>query len=155
MGASIEPQGKPGRRQLTASLNLVPYIDLLTCMVAFLLITAVWTQLAQLKTSRRDGGGPEDQPPLMTKIAVLVGQEGLNFVIDNEREILPNRAGEPDLAALGRLLERAKSTHPDKDDVQIASEDSVHFDQLTDVMDTTIAAGFSAVSLVPSSEAGL
>jgi hypothetical protein len=39
--------------------------------------------------------------------------------------------------------------------VQIASEDSVLFDRLTSVMDTTIAAGFPSVSLVPSFEAGL
>lgn len=155
MGASIEPQGKPGKRQLTASLNLVPYIDLLTCMVAFLLITAVWTQLAQLKTSRRDGGGSEEQPPPMTKIAVVVGQEGVNLVIDDQREIVPHRAGEPDLGKLAGLLKQAKGAHPDKDDVQIASEDSVRFELLTGVMDTTIAAGFPTVSLVPSSETGL
>ncbi len=157
MSVSIEPQGKPGKRSLTASLNLVPYIDLLTCMVAFLLITAVWTQLAQLSISQRQRGpdGTQDATPPATKISVVVGPEGINLVVNQDREIVPNRDGEPDLGALGALLKKAKGLYPDKDDVQIASEDSVVFDRLTGVMDTTIAAGFPTVSLVPGNAAGL
>jgi len=145
MSASIEPQGKGGKRSLTADLNLVPYIDLLTCMVAFLLITAVWTQLAQLKTSRVGPGGDP----------VVVGQDGINLVVNQDREILPDKNGQPDWSALGALLKKAKDMFPDKNDVQVASEDSVLFDRLTGVMDATIAAGFPTVSLVPSTETGL
>jgi biopolymer transport protein ExbD len=156
MSVSIEPGNKGGKRSLTAELNLVPYIDLLTCMVAFLLITAVWTQLAQLKTSQHDGKSDDaDHPPPMAKIAVVVGQDGINLVVNQEREILPDKNGQPDWSLLSTLLKKAKGQFPDKDDVQIASEDSVLFERLTEVMDTTIAAGFPSVSLVPSAEAGL
>jgi biopolymer transport protein ExbD len=155
MGPSIEPGNRGGKRSLTADLNLVPYIDLLTCMVAFLLITAVWTQLAQLKTSQRGKGGDVDDTAPMAKIAVVVSQDGINLVVNHESEIVPDKNGQPDWAALSTLLKKAKSQFPDKDDVQIASEDGVLFARLTDVMDTTIAAGFPSVSLVPSSEAGL
>ena len=154
MSASIEPQGKGSKRPLTADLNMVPYIDLLTCMVAFLLITAVWTQLAQLNTSQRGPGGEEVDTP-MAKIAVVVGQDGINLVVNQEREILPDKNGQPDWDTLAALLKKAKGQYPDKNDVQIASEDSVVFDRLTGVMDTTIAAGFPSVSLMPSSESGL
>jgi biopolymer transport protein TolR len=155
MSVSIDPQGKPGRRSLTASLNLVPYIDLLTCMVAFLLITAVWTQLAQLKTSQRGPGTDGDQTPPATKIAVMVGTDGVNVVVNTDREVVPDKNGQVDWTALGGLLKKLKGQFPDLDDVQIASEDSVLFDRLTGVMDTTIAAGFPGVSVVPSKETGL
>jgi biopolymer transport protein TolR len=155
MSASIEPQGKPGKRSLSADLNLVPYIDLLTCMVAFLLITAVWTQLAQLKTSRREPGTDGDQLPPETKIAVVVGQEGVNVVVNQDRELVPNKGGEPDWSSLTALLKKTKGQFPDKDDVQVAAEDSVLFDRLTGVMDVAIAAGFPGVSVVPSGESGL
>ena len=154
MSASIEPQGKGGKRSLTADLNLVPYIDLLTCMVAFLLITAVWTQLAQLKTSQVGPGGDQEDTP-MAKIAVVVGQDGINLVVNQDREILPDKDGQPDWRALSALLKKAKDMFPDKNDVQVASEDSVLYDRLTGVMDATIAAGFPTVSLVPSTETGL
>jgi biopolymer transport protein TolR len=155
MSVSIEPQGKGGKKSLTAELNLVPYIDLLTCMVAFLLITAVWSQLAQLSINQKGPGGDQDESPPMAKIAVVVGQDGINVVVNQDREVVPDKQGEPDFVALGALLKKAKGQFPDKNDVQIASEDSVLFDRLTGVMDTTIAAGFPAVSVVPSGEAGL
>jgi biopolymer transport protein TolR len=155
MSVSIDPQGKSGKKSLNASLNLVPYIDLLTCMVAFLLITAVWTQLAQLKTSPQGKGGDVEATPPTIKIAVMVSQDGLNVVINQEREILPDKKGQPDWKALSASLKKAKGQFPDKEDVQIASEDGVVFDRLTGIMDLTIAAGFPAVSLVPSGEAGL
>jgi biopolymer transport protein ExbD len=124
-------------------------------MVAFLLITAVWTQLAQLKTSQRGPGGDKEEQPPMAKISLVVGQEGVNVVVNQDREIVPDKNGHPDFGALAALLKKAKGQFPDKDDVQIASEDTVLFDRLTGVMDTTIAAGFPAVSVVPSGEAGL
>jgi biopolymer transport protein ExbD len=155
MSASIEPQGKHGKRSLTATLNLVPYIDLLTCMVAFLLITAVWTQLAQLKTSQRGPGGENEDNKPMAKVAVVVGDDNLNVVVNQDREIVPDKNGQPDCDALSALLKKAKAQFPDKDDVQIASVDSVLFGRLTGVMDTTIAAGFPAVALVPGGESGL
>jgi biopolymer transport protein TolR len=155
MSVSTEQGNKGGKRSLTADLNLVPYIDLLTCMVAFLLITAVWTQLAQLKTSQHGKGGDVNETPPMAKIAVVVGQDGVNLVVNQESEMVPDKNGQPDWKALSALLKKAKGQFPDKDDVQIASEDSVLFARLTEVMDTTIAAGFPSVSLVPSSEAGL
>jgi biopolymer transport protein ExbD len=154
MSVSIEPQGRGGKRSLNASLNLVPYIDLLTCMVAFLLITAVWTQLAQLKTTQRGPGGEQEEKP-MAKIAVVVGDDNVNVVVNQDREVVPDKNGQPDWDILATLLKKAKSQFPDKEDVQIASVDSVVFGRLTGVMDTTIAAGFPAVALVPGSEAGL
>jgi biopolymer transport protein TolR len=154
MSVSIEPQGRGGKRSLTASLNLVPYIDLLTCMVAFLLITAVWTQLAQLKTTQRGPGGDEPDKP-MAKIAVVVGEDNINVVVNQDREVFPDKNGQPDCEGLAALLKKAKSQFPDKEDVQIASVDSVIFGRLTGIMDTAIASGFSAVSVTPGTEVGL
>jgi biopolymer transport protein TolR len=156
MSISLEPQGKPGKRPLDASLNLVPYIDLLTCMVAFLLITAVWTELAQLKTSQRPLGPEGEQPPPpATKISLLVSQDGVNVMVNAERELVPDQNGQVDWTTLGKLLKELKGQFPDLDDVQIASEDSVLFDRLTGVMDASIAAGFPGVSVVPGGQEGL
>lgn len=155
MSVSIEPQGKGGKRPLNAELNLVPYIDLLTCMVAFLLITAVWTQVAQLHTKPRGPGGDDEQPPPAAKLSLVVGQDNVNVLVNQEREIVPNKKGEPDWDALSALLKQAKGRYPDLDDAQIASADDILFDRLAGVMDVTIAAGFYGVSLEPSAAGGL
>jgi biopolymer transport protein TolR len=155
MSVSLENPGRGFKRSVTASLNLVPYIDLLTCMVAFLLITAVWTQLAQLKVSPRTRGADGEETPPLTKIAVFVGDDNVNVVVNQDRDVVPDKNGQPDWASLTALLKKAKGQYPDKDDVQIASADSVLFARLTGIMDTAIAAGFPGVSLLPGGEEGL
>src|SRR2546422_1294720 len=59
-GAAPQPHTKGGKKALDAEINLVPFIDLLSCCISFLLITAVWTQIAGLQVSS-SGGPPEPQ----------------------------------------------------------------------------------------------
>jgi hypothetical protein len=77
MAVSIDGGGGDRKKPLNAELNLVPYIDLLTCMVAFLLITAVWTQLARLKVDQRGQGSIESgEVTPKTRVAVVVHDDG-------------------------------------------------------------------------------
>jgi hypothetical protein len=46
-----------------------------------------------------------------------------------------------------------KAGHPDKDDVQVASEDSVTFDSLARTMDMALASGFPDLSLLDNESA--
>jgi biopolymer transport protein ExbD len=88
MGVSVDTGNKGGKKPLNADLNLVPYIDLLTCMVAFLLITAVWSQLARLNIHQKgQGQAGEDTPPeKVFKLIVLVNGEGFNLVADQDQQ---------------------------------------------------------------------
>ena len=45
--AAVVSSGKGGRKSLDAAINLVPFIDLLSCCISFLLITAVWVNLGR------------------------------------------------------------------------------------------------------------
>ena len=155
MAISMQSDGKDGKKSLAADLNLVPYIDLLTCMVAFLLITAVWTQLAQLKLSQHGPGGTDGVEPPMTKVVVLVGGEGFNLAVNQDRVQIGKKNGEYDFEGLLAELKKVKAGHPDKDDVQVASEDSVTFDSLARTMDMALASGFPDLSLLDSGSAGL
>jgi biopolymer transport protein TolR len=148
MGFSID--GRGGRQKpVNAELNLVPYIDLLTCMVAFLLITAVWTQLASLSVSQKGPGtDSEDLAVPDEKIAVVVHDDGFNVIVGNDQKPLPTRAGALDFAALGAELEAVKRAHPRKNDLQVMSGDGVGFDALVRTMDASIAAGFPDLSLL-------
>ena len=48
-----------------------------------------------------------------------------------------------------------KTGHPDKDDIQVASEDSVTFDSLARTLDMALASGFPDLSLLDSGSTGL
>ena len=158
MGVSVSTGGKGGRKSLSADLNLVPYIDLLTCMVAFLLITAVWTQLARLSAQQKGQGqaGEETPPEMQVKIVVVVNQEGFNLVVGQDQTPIPKKGGSDyDFERLGAELKKAKEAHPDKNDVQVASEDKIVFDTLIRTMDTALTARFADISLVDTGAAGI
>ena len=158
MSVSVDTGGgKKGRKSLNADLNLVPYIDLLTCMVAFLLITAVWTQLARLQAQQKGQGqaGEEVPPELQTKIVVVVNQEGFNLVVGQDAAAIPKRGSEYDFEKLAAELKKAKDAHPDKNDVQVASEDQIKFETLVRTMDSVLSAQFPDISLIDTGAAGI
>ena len=157
MSVSVETGGKRGKKELNAELNLVPYIDLLTCMVAFLLITAVWTQLARLQAQQKGQGqaGEETPPELQVKVVVMVNQEGFNLVVGQDQTPIPKKGAEYDFEKLAAELKKAKDGHPDKNDAQVASEDTIKVDVLIRAMDTAIHARFPDISLIDSGAAGI
>ena len=150
-------RGKSGKKPLNAELNLVPYIDLLTCMVAFLLITAVWTQLARLSAHQKGQGqaGEETPPEQQVNIVVVVNQEGFNLVVGQEQTPIPKKGEQYDFEKLGTELKKVKDAHPDKNDVKVASEDQIKFDVLVRTMDTALTSRFPDISLIDTGAAGI
>jgi hypothetical protein len=67
--ASISVGEKSGRRSVDHTLPLVPFIDFMICLVAFLIVTAVWTQAARINATGKAPGdllglAPEPQKEL-------------------------------------------------------------------------------------------
>lgn len=157
MGVAVSTGGKSAKKPLNAELNLVPYIDLLTCMVAFLLITAVWTQLARLQAQQKGQGqaGEEVPPEMQVKIIVVVTQDGFNLVVGQDQTPIPKKGTDYDFERLAAELKKAKDSHPDKNDVQVASEDQIVFETLIRAMDTALSARFPDISLIDTGAAGI
>src|SRR5690606_37853437 len=61
-GVSVDTGGKGGKKSLDTELNLVPYIDLLMTIMTFLIMTAVWTQIAMLEVQNAQSGPPDSTP---------------------------------------------------------------------------------------------
>src|SRR3954465_12980085 len=125
MSVSVDDGGKGGKKSVNADLNLVPYIDLLTCMVSFLLITAVWSQLARLEAHQKgQGQAGEDTPPeKQLKLVVVVNDEGFNVVADQDQQPIPKKGTEYDFEKLGTELKKLKDAHPDKTTLEGHAED--------------------------------
>ena len=149
MSVSVDSGDKSGKKSVNADLNLVPYIDLLTCMVAFLLITAVWSQLARLEAHQKgQGQAGEDTPPeKVFKLVVLVNADGYNLVADQDQQPIPKRGDQYDVEKLGAELKKMKESHPDKNDIQVASEDAIK--------DVALTARFMDISLIDAGGAGI
>ena len=117
MGVAVESGGKAGKKSVNADLNLVPYIDLLTCMVAFLLITAVWTQLARLEAHQKGQGqaGEETPPEKIVKLVVVVNGEGFNLVAGDDQQPIPKRGDNYDMEKLKKEAETLDNLKPGED----------------------------------------
>jgi biopolymer transport protein ExbD len=96
--------GHGGKRATNHEIPLIPFIDFLLCLVAFLLVTAVWSQMARINADARVPGPPKDEPPEEQKKEKqlhvemrgerkfqLVWKEGNTVVntIDIERKAVP------------------------------------------------------------------
>jgi biopolymer transport protein ExbD len=65
--AGIDTGGGHGKRSTNHEIPLIPFIDFLLCLVAFLLVTAVWSQMARINADARVPGPPREEPPTNEK----------------------------------------------------------------------------------------
>jgi len=70
-GAAPVDSGKGGKKSMDSEINLVPFIDLLSCLISFLIVTAVWTQIAALKVATGDAAPPDQSPQEFDKMEVV------------------------------------------------------------------------------------
>src|SRR5262245_14480296 len=77
MSISIEPSSR-GQRTFDVDINLVPFIDMMSCLVAFLLFTAVWTNLAQLHIKPKGQSATATlTPPPAQNLSLLVATDSV------------------------------------------------------------------------------
>jgi len=162
MGAAV---GAEGKGSVNVEINIVPFIDLMSCLTAFLLVTAVWVNIAQIniqpKGKTRDTVNVQQDDESVT-LSVLVQSDkiwvGLSRV--NEFQEIPRLAsGEHDWDKLKSTLEGHKKSafFAEKDSLEIAAESTaqapVKYQDIIHAMDTALQVGFKDVGL--SDPAGL
>lgn len=150
--AHIEEFGSKGRNQVV-ELNLVPFIDLMSVCIIFLLITAVWTQVSMVQLgssiySKKTSEDPVIPPPFSEVVLrVDVLPEGFRLVVGNERFLIPTLNGEYDKDTLLSKLQAIKQQYPEKIDGVTSVRDEVLYKHLVSAMDALALAGFSQVSI--------
>ena len=122
-------------------LNLTPMMDILTVLVVFLLITAVFTSITimDLSVPTSAGGFASNKPNFA--IEVIVRRAGLE--IANGRSVeaaIPKKDDKYDLQKLSELLLALKAKYPEKEDATVLMEPKVEYDNLIQVMDTVRGA---------------
>jgi biopolymer transport protein ExbD len=156
-GGAVESKG--GRKPLDAILNLVPFIDLLSCCLAFLLMTAVWSTVARMNVAQKGMGqaGMEDKPPdtPTVNLTLFIDKDGFTFAKSTgESTPIPMKGEEYDFVKLGEILKEAKTAYPDKNDITIKSDDSVLYDKVVQTMDLVLSAKFPEIALADKGAGG-
>ena len=163
MGASLGAEG--GGKSVNVELNIVPFIDLMSCLTAFLLVTAVWVNIAQIniqpKGKNRDTTQVQQDEEHVT-LSVLVQADkiwvGLSRV--NEFQEIPKLAtGDQDWVKFETTLKEHKASafFADRTDIEVAGESTaqspVPYQDIIKAMDVAVKVGFVDVGL--SDPAGL
>jgi len=153
MGAAIGTDEKGSRN---VELNIIPFIDLMSCLTAFLLVTAVWVNIAKLdvKTAgkaRDQVKEPKDDPELSVLIQKDQIWVGVSRVGDFT--VIPNTSSGYDWPKLEEVLKGQKSSafFVDKTNIEIAAESTaaepVSYQQMVLAMDVAVKVGFADVGI--------
>ena len=156
MGAAV---GTDEKGSVNVELNIVPFIDLMSCLTVFLLATAVWVSIAQIniqpKGKTRDTSNVQQDDEHVT-LSVLVQSDkiwvGLSRV--NEFQDIPKLAsGEHDWDKFEATIKQHKTSafFADRTDLEIAAESTpaapVKYQDIIHAMDVSIKVGFIDVGL--------
>ena len=145
--------GGGGKRESSFDLNLVPFIDLMSVMITFLLITAVWTQVSMIKLGSSIYGkqNTEETPPPPPRADVPfrldIKESGYRVLIGKLKYNIEKVNGEYDKVELKKKLVSIKQSYPDKVDCVMTVEEQLKYDYMIQGMDLLLQSGFPAVSV--------
>src|SRR5512147_750315 len=125
-------------------LNLTPMMDILTVLVVFLLITAVFMSITIEELSvPTSSGGPGGKPNFA--IEVIVRKAGLEIANGSSVEAaIPKKDDKYDIELLSKMLLRLKAQYPEKEDATVLMEPEIKYDNLIEVMDAVREADVRA-----------
>ncbi len=150
--AQIE-SGRGGGRGKNVDLNLIPFIDLMSVLITFLLITAVWTQVSmiQLGTSfygkKVEGVEPIKTPDMDISLRVDIKANGYTIVFGQQLISIPLKASEFDTERFFSEMEKIKKQVPNKQDTLVAISNELPYEILINSMDQLLRSGFPAISI--------
>src|SRR6187399_3751017 len=120
--------GGQSKRSMDHSLPLVPFIDFLLCVISFLLITAVWSQMARLNADAavpgRSERPPEDPKDRTLHVEVKTTAQGYAFALawkqgsrvlethDVPVDVAPDFTSAPTYPKLAETITQAWSHNP-------------------------------------------
>jgi biopolymer transport protein ExbD len=155
MGAAIDTGNS---KSFNVELNIVPFIDLMSCLTAFLLVTAVWSEISRM-TIQPKGKQRSDAPPpdiIPPKISILI-QPDLIYVGVSSAPIDPVIAKKENGQYAWSTVENALAAlrkdplFDGRNDIEIAAESNqqakVAYKDIIHAMDIAAKAKFEAVGL--------
>ena len=149
--AHIEEEGDG--RKTNVDVNLVPFIDLMSVCIIFLLITAVWTQVSMIQIGSSIYGkkqtDEQSPPPPRAEIPFRldVRENGYRILLGSRSDTIPLLNGDYNDDALMGRLKSIKEIYPDKTDAVITVKDELAYEFLIRGMDALLNSGFPQISV--------
>ncbi len=151
MGGINVGGGHGGKKSVDSEIPLVPFIDLLLCCVMFLLVTAVWNQLARINANQQQPGQPQQQTqPPTPKVKLILEVQATGYTLAStagDHEVVPKNGDVYDTEGLTNKLKERHRLEPNRRDIVIQPEDGVAYKDVVQAMDIVVGQGFPDMSL--------
>lgn len=144
--------GGGGSRDVNVDINIIPFIDLMSVIIIFLLITAVWTQVSMIQLGSSVYGKAQDQseappkeidPPI--PVEVYVTANSYIITLDKQKYTIAKVDSDYDKRSLFDQLKAFKLQHADKKDAIVTVADEVIYNDMVEAMDVMMQAGFPEI----------
>jgi len=149
-GGGAPTPTKGGKKSVDFVVNLVPMIDLLSVLISFLLITAVWTELARINTDnvmdKSDVKPKQEQQEERKDLKILLDDKGVQMRFTGEEPVRVEK-GEDVLTRFREKILDMKKRAKQNQKVIVAAEDKVQYEMLIQIMDVCLDVGLKQLSV--------
>lgn len=152
-GGGAPTPTKGGKKSVDFVVNLIPTIDLLSVLISFLLITAVWTQLARINTdqavTQNTSTPPQDPKEKPKNVNILLTADEIVMNVTGERppRRIPRVPEDKFVKEVRSSLKDMKERVTETSKVILAAEDSVQYKSIIKVMDVCLDVGLSGITV--------
>lgn len=145
-------------KHLDFELNLVPFIDLLSTCICFLLITAVWLNVGSLNVKQAVGGQSVSESSKNPLVWVTFGEKGELLLEVKESTKVPQNMrkvkvaannGDMGLEELSGVLKQLRTAEPSLRTALIQPKAKTSYEQIVDLMDQFKKSGLADLGISP------
>jgi len=146
--------GGQNKKSLDVELNLLPVFDVLSVCICFLLMTVVWIQVGQVKTSQALGGQSQAETKSPPSVWLTVDEKA-NVVLSFKHvkgntgdQIVANSNGQMNLESLKNRILSLSEKHKFEIALLMPAQNT-SYDSIIQIMDTLRGANIKDVGLSP------
>lgn len=144
-------------KHLDFELNLIPFIDLLSTCICFLLLTAVWINVGAMNVKQAVGGQAASEAAKKPTMWVMMGAKGDVTLEMRDARVpaklakvsVPGIDGKPNLANVASLVQEIKATEPALVTALIQPQAASVYEDIIDLMDQFKKSGLVDLGVSP------
>ncbi len=149
---------RKNKKHLDFELNLVPFIDLLSVCICFLLITAVWLNVGSLNVKQAVGGQSAAETEKKPLMMVVLGPTGdVSLEVQESRHVPAHlrkfhvgaQAGKINNEEIEKILTELKKVEPELRTALIQPKAQTVYEDLVGLMDQFRKSGLIDLGVVP------
>lgn len=137
---------------VNVDVNLVPFIDLMSVLIVFMLLTAVWTQISMIQLGSSIYSKRQEDEQIAKQedkeLRLDIRKNGYNLNFAGKAFNLPKKQELYDVEGLRKLLLKIKDQNPDQTAAQIMVTEDLKFEVFIEGMDVLLQTKFPNIGVI-------